>query len=109
MKRLTAIFFSLTLALGLAACGSSASSAAQPGSSSPVSSEAVSSEASPASSAATSSEGDAAGSETQSAGSTLGSTIRLPAIQRKQLAISQTSPAETCLNWFLPTLIPART
>ena len=71
MKRLTAIFFSLTLALGLAACGSSASSAAQPDSSSPVPSEAVSSEASPASSAAASSEGDAAGSETQSAGSTL--------------------------------------
>lgn len=71
MKRLTAIFFSLTLALGLAACGSSASSAAQPDSSSPVSSEAVSSEASPASSAAASSDDNAAGSETQSAGSTL--------------------------------------
>ena len=78
MKRLTAIFFSLTLALGLAACGSNATSAAQPVSSSPVSSEAVSSEASPASSAAASSETAAAssddnatGSETQSAGNTL--------------------------------------
>lgn len=71
MKRLTAIFFSLTLALGLAACGSGTSSAAQPASSSPVSSEAVSSEASSASSAAASSDDDAAGSETQSAGSTL--------------------------------------
>ena len=78
MKRLTAIFFSLTLALGLAACGSGASSAAQPASSSPVSSDAASSEASPASSAAASSETAAAssddnatGSETQSAGNTL--------------------------------------
>lgn len=71
MKRLTAIFFSLTLALGLAACGSNASSAAQPVSSSPVSSEAVSSEASPASSAAASSDDNATGSETQSAGNTL--------------------------------------
>ena len=71
MKRLTAIFFSLTLFLGLAACGSSTSSAAQPDSSSPVSSEAVSSEASPTSSAAASSDGNAAGSETQSAGNTL--------------------------------------
>ena len=71
MKRLTAIFFSLTLALGLAACGSNASSAAQPASSSPVSSEAVSSEASPASSAAASSDDNATGSETQSAGNTL--------------------------------------
>ena len=71
MKRLTAIFFSLTLALGLAACGSNASSAAQPVSSSPVSSEAVSSEASPASSAAASSDDNEAGFETQSAGSTL--------------------------------------
>ena len=78
MKRLTAIFFSLTLALGLAACGSGASSAAQPASSSPVSSDAASSEASPASSAAASSETAAASSddneagfETQSAGSTL--------------------------------------
>lgn len=71
MKRLTAIFFSLTLALGLAACGSSASSAAQPASSSPVSSEAVSSETSPASSAAASSDDNAANSEPQSVGSTL--------------------------------------
>lgn len=71
MKRLTAIFFSLTLALGLAACGSSASSAAQPVSSSPVSSDAASSEASPASSAAASSDDNATGSETQSAGNTL--------------------------------------
>ena len=71
MKRLTAIFFSLTLALGLAACGSNASSAAQPASSSPVSSDAASSEASPASSAAASSDDNAANSETQSAGSTL--------------------------------------
>ena len=71
MKRLTAIFFSLTLALGLAACGSGASSAAQPASSSPVSSDAASSEASPASSAAASSDDNATGSETQSAGNTL--------------------------------------
>lgn len=71
MKRLTAIFFSLTLTLGLAACGSGASSAAQPDSSSPVSSEAVSSEASPASSAAASFDDNATGSETQSAGNTL--------------------------------------
>ena len=71
MKRLTAIFFSLTLALGLAACGSGASSAAQPASSSPVSSDAASSEASSASSAAASSDDNATGSETQSAGNTL--------------------------------------
>ena len=71
MKRLTAIFFSLTLALGLAACGSGASSAAQPASSSPVSSDAASSEASPASSAAASSDDNATGSETQGAGNTL--------------------------------------
>ena len=71
MKRLTAIFFSLTLALGLAACGSGASSAAQPASSSPVSSDAASSEASHASSAAASSDDNATGSETQSAGNTL--------------------------------------
>ena len=71
MKRLTAIFFSLTLALGLAACGSGATSAAQPTSSSPVSSDAATSEASPASSAAASSDDNATGSETQSAGNTL--------------------------------------
>ena len=71
MKRLTAIFFGLTLALGLAACGSGASSAVQPASSSPVSSDAASSEASPASSAAASSDDNATGSETQSAGNTL--------------------------------------
>ena len=81
MKRLTALFFSLTMALGLAACGSGASSQAaapssapaSPASSQAASSEAASSEAasSEAASSAASSDADQADPAEQSAGNTL--------------------------------------
>ena len=72
MKRLTALFFSLTMALGLAACGSGASSqAAAPSSApaSPASSQAASSAAS--SEAASSSDAGQADPAEQSAGNAL--------------------------------------
>ena len=73
MKRLTALFFSLTMALGLAACGSGASSqAAAPSSApaSPASSQAASSEAASSEAASSSDAGQADPAE-QSAGNTL--------------------------------------
>ena len=78
MKRLTALFFSLTMALGLAACGSGASSQAaapssapaSPASSQAASSEAASSEAASSETASSSDAGQADPAE-QSAGNAL--------------------------------------
>ena len=69
MKRLTALFFSLTMALGLAACGSGASSqAAAPSSApaSPASSQAASSEAASSEAASSEAASSAASSEVAS-------------------------------------------
>ena len=69
MKRLTALFFSLTMALGLAACGSGASSqAAAPSSApaSPASSQAASSEAASSEAASSEAASSAASSEAAS-------------------------------------------
>ena len=69
MKRLTALFFSLTMALGLAACGSGASSqAAAPSSApaSPASSQAASSEAAPSEAASSETASSAVSSEAAS-------------------------------------------
>ena len=81
MKRLTTLFFSMVMAIGLAACGTGASSQTAASSSAPsvpASSQAASSEAAsaPASSAAPAEDGSSTASgedvpETQSAGDTL--------------------------------------